>query len=105
MRTNATTNPALGAFQRWCRARGIRQEQLADDAMTSRAHLSQVLTGSRRGKHTWKRLVRVLPREGLLLLQQCSSWNKDAQAAWEERESREAFASRYAPKDTEVCPA
>jgi transcriptional regulator with XRE-family HTH domain len=90
-----TVNPALGAFQRWCRARGIRQEQLAEDAMTSRAHLSQVLTGHRRGKHTWRRLVRVLPREGLLLLQQCSSWNADARAAWAEREARDDFVRRF----------
>lgn len=100
------TNPRLAAFYRWLHARPLpensngryTQERLADDVMTNRAHLSQVLSGRRRGKHTWRRLVKVLPMDGLLLLQQCPSWNTDAARALQERREAEEFSKRFGPK-------
>jgi transcriptional regulator with XRE-family HTH domain len=96
-RASIATNPRLSAFYRWLHARPLpenpekryTQERLADDVMTNRAHLSQVLSGRRRGKHTWCRLVKVLPSDGLSLLQQCPSWNNDALAALAKRRERE----------------
>jgi transcriptional regulator with XRE-family HTH domain len=90
MNASIATNPRLSAFYRWLHAQPLpenpegryTQERLAEDVMTGRAHLSQVLSGRRRGKHTWRRLVRVVPAEGLFLLKQCPSWNKDAAAAF-----------------------
>jgi hypothetical protein len=84
------TNPKLSAFYRWLHtrplpedpARRYTQGRLAHDAMTNRAHLSQVLAGTRSGSQTWRRLVRVLPRDGLFLLRQCSSWNNFAEKAY-----------------------
>lgn len=107
MSQGIATNPKLAAFYRWLHTRPLpddpagryNQDLLAHDVMTNRAHLSQVLSGRRRGKHTWTRLVRVLPMEGLLLLQQCPSWNKDAVAALKERVDREGFAKRFGPKE------
>lgn len=98
MRACIATNPKLAAFYRWLHTRPIpedagrryTQERLAEDVMTNRAHLSQVLSGRRRGKHTWVRLVRVLPTEGLSLLQQCPSWNNDAAAALRKRLAAES---------------
>lgn len=98
MRASIATNPRLAAFYRWLHTRPLpeaserryTQERLADDVMTNRAHLSQVLSGRRRGKHTWARLVRVLPMEGVSLLQQCPSWNNDAAAALRRRLEIEA---------------
>lgn len=111
-RASIATNPRLAAFYRWLHARPMpehpdgryTQERLADDVMTNRAHLSQVLSGRRRGKHTWRRLVKVLPMEGLLLLQQCPSWNKDAAAALSERRDAESFAKRFAPESPAPAP-
>lgn len=96
------TNPKLSAFYRWLHARPAgcprTQDELAYQVMTNRAHLSQVLSGQRRGKHTWRRLVRELPDDGLLLLKQCPSWNDDAEAAWVEKQAMADFAQRFAPK-------
>lgn len=105
-RASIATNPKLAAFNRWLRARPLpenpegryTQERLAADVMTNRAHLSQVLSGKRPGPHTWKRLVKVLPMEGLSLLQQCPSWNNDAAAALQERKDAEEFSKRFGPK-------
>lgn len=43
-------------------------ERLAIRVKTSRAHLSQVLSGNRCGKHTWKHLVDHLTAEELNVL-------------------------------------
>lgn len=88
------TDPKLYEFHRWLRNpenpfRPANQEELADLIMTNRAHLSQVLTGKRTGVHTWRRLVKVLPEEGLSLLRQCSAWNKYADAALAKRREEE----------------
>jgi hypothetical protein len=96
------TNPNLAAFYRWLRRQPVKgwpgerlnQELLADMVMTNRAHLSQVLAGRRRGMHTWRRLVKVLPLEGLLLLQQCASWNNFAEKAYRRRFNLKAPAPR-----------
>ena len=93
------TNPKLYAFHRWLRTHCVtgkpevrfNQEVLAELVMTNRAHLSQVLNGTRKGTHTWKRLVKVLPTEGLSLLRQSSAWNKVAEAAYRERKAEEAI--------------
>lgn len=93
------TQPRLAAFYRWLHARPLpenpngryNQERLAEDVMTNRAHLSQVLSGRRPGMHTWRRLVKVLPMDGLSLLQLCPSWNIHA---------ARAFAKRFGPKDS-----
>lgn len=98
------TQPKLAAFYRWLHAQPLpedptqryTQERLAKDVTTNRAHLSQVLSGRRTGGHTWRRLVRVLPNDGLLLLQQCPSWNKFAAAALRERRDAEEFQARFA---------
>lgn len=92
------TNPNLSRFFRWLHTQPLpgdptgryTQERLADDAMCGRAHLSQVLNGKRMGPHTWKRLVRTLPLDGVFLLKQCSSWNKSAEEALLERQRRES---------------
>lgn len=93
---SVVTNPNLSRFLRWLHTVPLpedpkgryTQERLAYDAMCGRCQLSLVLNGSRKGAHTWKKLVRVLPMEGVFLLKQCSSWNNFAQAALEERERR-----------------
>lgn len=87
------TNPKLSAFYRWLHSRPLpenpderfTQARLAEDVMTNRAHLSQVLSGKRKGTHTWRRLVKVLPEDGLSLLRQCPTWNKEGEAAWRAR--------------------
>jgi hypothetical protein len=51
-------------------------ELLAERVMTSRAHLSQVLNGRRCGRHTWRRIQKVLGEtEGMSLLRLCPAWN------------------------------
>jgi hypothetical protein len=95
------TDPRLRAFNAWAQRHYGNQEALADAVMTNRAHLSQVLHGRRRGKHTWTRLVKVLPAPGLLLLQQCPAWNKDAAEALKQRREREQFAERFGDKTKE----
>ena len=95
-RPGIATNPNLSKFYRWLHAQPLpenpsgryTQERLADEVMTSRAQLSLVLSGARRGRFTWRRIVQVVPIEGLLLLQQCPSWNTDAAAAWKKRKDR-----------------
>lgn len=95
------TNPKLYEFHRWLRSQPMPHDPnrthytsaaLAEEIMVGRAHLSLVLTGKRSGIHTWPRIVKVLPMEGLLLLEQCSSWNKYAKAALLKRTREEAFA-------------
>lgn len=83
----------LLAFNEWVRKHYGNQEALADEVGTNRAHLSQVLGGTRTGGHTWRRIVRILPDEGLSLLQQCPSWNTRAQAELQARRAREAQAA------------
>ena len=73
------------SFVAWCRANGWSQERMAEECMSSRAHLNQVLTGKRIGRHTWRRLVKVLPMEALLLLQHSSAWNDFARDALAKR--------------------
>lgn len=83
------TNPKLSAFYRWLKTRPLpenpngryTQQRLARDAMVGRTHLSQVLSGKLRGDHTWRRIVNVLPPDGLFLLKQCPSWNNFAESA------------------------
>lgn len=102
MSTSIATNPRLTAFYRWLHTVPLpenpegryTQERLAEDVMTNRAHLSQVLSGKRRGRHTWRRLVRVVPPAGVSLLQQCPSWNNDARKALAEREAELAKRAR-----------
>lgn len=87
------TNPKLSAFYRWLHAQPLpedstaryTQDRLAKDAMVGRCHLSQVLAGRRKGDHTWLRLIKVLPDDGLFLLKQCPSWNKVAEEAYAAR--------------------
>jgi transcriptional regulator with XRE-family HTH domain len=67
----------LTLFYRALRARGLSQAKLADLAMTNRAHLSQVLTGKRPGRHTWRRIARFLEPEELALLQHRSTWKTE----------------------------
>lgn len=76
-------------FLDWMDANGWSQGRLADECVSSRAHLNQVLRGSRPGNLTWKRVVRTLPVEAVLLLQQGSSWNRFAEAAFAQRRERE----------------
>lgn len=99
------TNLKLYEFHRWLRDpanpfKPTNQEELADLIMTNRAHLSQVLSGKRRGGHTWRRLVKVLPEEGLSLLRQSSAWNNFAEAALVQRRKDEDFAKRFGPKSS-----
>lgn len=111
MRASIATNPRLAAFNRWLRRQPLpenpagryTQERLAEDVMTNRAHLSQVLHGRRGGLHTWRRLVKVLPMDGLLLLQQCPSWNKAAEVALKERRDRDEFSKRFGPKESALA--
>jgi hypothetical protein len=86
-------DPRLLAFHAWARRAYGNQEQLARTVMTSRAHLSQVLRGARCGRHTWKRLVRVLPEEGLELLQQLPTWNSAATVALAQRRAPQAWGA------------
>jgi hypothetical protein len=83
-------------FLTWSRRSGWSQEALAEEAGTSRAHLNQVLQGHRTGGHTWRRVVKVLPLDGLLLLQQCAAWNTHAQAALDRRLAAESAAATLA---------
>lgn len=90
------TNPKLSAFYRWLKTQVVtgmpdkpknrfNQSMLAEFVVTSRTHLSEVLSGKRKGRHTWKRLVKMLPLDGLSLLRQCSSWNNFAEKAYTAR--------------------
>lgn len=88
---NPDAQKAYDDFLAWCDRTGWSQGALAEECMTSRAHLNQVLTGKRCGRLTWKRLVKVLPVDGLLLLQHCSAWNKFAAKALEDRRQREVL--------------
>ncbi len=110
------TNRALYDFLHWLhgwqpdaeiRPGIFTQEDLAEKIMTNRAHLSQVLTGKRSGVHTWRRLVKVLPEEGLSLLRHCSSWNKYAEAALQRRLRDAQFSERFSQieKTKERIPA
>lgn len=82
--------PAVTAFQKWAKDRGWTQEELAYECDCNRSNISLVLSGKRPGRYTWRRMVRVLPEGGLLLLQQCSAWNKHAVEALKRRREREA---------------
>lgn len=84
------TDPKVAAFHKWARENGWTQEDLAYECDCNRSNISLVLGGRRPGRYTWRRLVRVLPEEGLLLLKQCSSWNKWADEALAKRRAREA---------------
>jgi hypothetical protein len=86
-----STNPeqAWAAYLHWSRHAGWTQERLAEEIMANRANLNQVLTGARPGGPTWRRIVKVLPMDGLMLLQQCSAWNNTAETALAARRDRE----------------
>lgn len=81
--------PQLKAFYDWARAAGWTQDDLAYECDCNRSQISLVLSGHRPGRYTWRRLVRFLPMEAVLLLQQCSSWNSHATAALARRQERE----------------
>ncbi len=98
------------AYALWAKREGWSQGRLAEECLTSRAHLNQVLTGKRSGGPTWRRIVKVLPMEGLLLLQHCAAWNNFAGAALQKRiaaEEDEAglvkIASQCRAEPTEVA--
>lgn len=80
---------AWAAYLNWSDKSGWTQTRLADEVITNRAHLNQVLTGARSGGQTWRRIVKVLPMDGVLLLQHCSAWNKFAAAALAKRRESE----------------
>lgn len=85
-----TDDPKWQAFLDWStKWSGWSQERIAEEISTSRSHLNQVLRGKRTGGTTWKRVVKVLPMPGVLLLQQCASWNKFAAEALEKRRAAE----------------
>lgn len=65
---------------------------LAQCAMTNRAHLSQVLSGKRRGLHTWKRVLSFLTEGQVLHLQQSATWNSEIEAVWTEELARRKAA-------------
>jgi len=92
--TDSPTVTPEAAFAAWMKRTGWSQTRLAEECDSSRAHLNQVLAGKRTGGHTWRRIVRVLPMEGLLLLQQCSAWNKYAAAALLRRQTTEVEAAK-----------
>lgn len=100
------TNPRLSAFYRWLKTQPLpedplgryTQQRLADEAMVGRTHLSQVLSGRLGGKHTWKRLVAVIPLEGLQILRQCSTWHALAEGAYSERLTSQRIAEEPLPK-------
>lgn len=84
----------LTLFYRKLRARGMTQQKLADAAMTGRAHLSQVLSGRRPGRRTMRRLLRVLTKDELKLLEQRSTWiKKPTDVPRWEKTAREEVAS------------
>lgn len=87
---NPDPHPAVKAFQAWARRNGWTQEELAYECDCNRTNISLVLSGRRPGRYTWRRLVRILPEDGLLLLQQCPTWNKYADEALRRRREREA---------------
>lgn len=81
----------LAAFYKWARARGWTQDELAYECDCNRTHISLVLSGTRPGRYTWRRLVRILPMDAVSQLQQLSSWNKHADEALRRRREREAL--------------
>lgn len=85
---------AWAAYEKWCKLSGWSQTKLADEIGASRSALNQVLNGKRTGGPTWRRVVKVLPMDGLLLLQQCSAWNRYAEVALEKRRAAEAETAR-----------
>jgi len=50
-------------FNRLLGQRGLDVTKVADLVLSGRAHLTQVLGGTRAGTHTWKRLARVLTKD------------------------------------------
>lgn len=88
-----TTDEKFQAFLDWADRAGWSQGRMAEECISSRSHLNQVLQGHRGGRLTWKRLVAVLPMDGLLLLQQCASWNVFASDALEKRIEKDRLIS------------
>lgn len=86
------TSEQVDTFADWCRKNGWTQKRLAEECLTGRAQLNQILSGRRCGRHTWKRIVKILPMEAVLLLKQGSAWNGFAQDALEARQEREYLA-------------
>lgn len=102
------TDPKLSAFYRWLKTVPLpenpsgryTQQRLADDATCGRTNMSLVLSGKRRGDHTWPRVIRAVPKEGLFLLRQCPSWNNFAEKAFVERMDRDGLKLKpQAPKE------
>jgi hypothetical protein len=93
------TNPKLSAFYRWLHTRPLPEDprrrytqgRLAKEAVVGRCHLSLVLAGRRKGDHTWLRLIKVLPMDGLCLLKQCPAWNNFAEKAYAARLEEEGL--------------
>lgn len=73
----------LTEFHRSLRAEGTTICALARRARVGRAHLTQVLAGTRSGAHTWKHILPLLTPNQLFHLKQCSAWNTTAQAEYE----------------------
>ena len=58
----------LTRFYRKLHANGSTVEKLAEKLYSNRAHLTQVLNGTRPGGQTWRKLARVLTTDELALL-------------------------------------
>lgn len=68
-------HPSLTQFYRLLHSRGESVNTLADKIVSGRAHVTQVLNGSRKSIRTQKRLNPLLTDEEKSLLKLCSSWN------------------------------
>ena len=84
-------NVQFQAFLDWADRAGWSQGRMAEECIIGRSHLNQVLQGHRNGRQKWKRLVAVLPMEGLFLLKQCSTWNIFAEKALMVRSAKESL--------------
>lgn len=79
LRTASGKEAALEAFRHALkRNEGMTFGDLAAHANVGRTHLSQVLTGKRSGRQTWKHVISLIGNETLFHLKQCSAWNSHA---------------------------
>jgi hypothetical protein len=58
----------LTLFHRKLRARGSSVSAIAKEIFCGRSHVTQVINGTRSGRHTWPKLERVLRPDELALL-------------------------------------
>lgn len=89
-------------FNRSLARRGLTGQKLADLILSGRAHLMQVLGGTRAGLYTWRRLARVLTMEEYELAHSFACERRIVSATLEGEGAARAWVFR--DKDRKVVP-